>query len=62
VERLCELGVLERQPAFEWALQSFIILKEDKTVCFLSNFWEVNQRLVRKFFPIPKNKHGTARG
>jgi hypothetical protein len=54
VERLCQLGVLERQPASEWASPSFIIPKKDKTVCFLSNFWEVNKRLVRKPFPIPK--------
>jgi hypothetical protein len=54
VERLCKLGVLERQPAAEWALPSFIIPKKDKTVCFLSDFWEVNKRLVRKPFPIPK--------
>jgi hypothetical protein len=32
----------------------FIIPEKDKTVCFLSNFWEVNKRLVRKPFPIPK--------
>jgi hypothetical protein len=25
VERLCELGVIERQPASEWALPSFIL-------------------------------------
>jgi hypothetical protein len=37
VERLCELGVLERQPASEWALPSFIIPREKRTVCFLSN-------------------------
>jgi hypothetical protein len=54
VERLCQLGVLERQPASKWALPSFIIPKTDKTVCFLSDFWEVNKRLVRKPFPIPK--------
>jgi hypothetical protein len=54
VERLCQLGVLERQPASGWALPSFLIPKKDKTVCFLSNFWEVNKRLVRKPFPIPK--------
>jgi hypothetical protein len=35
-------------------LPSFIIPKKDKTVCFLSDFWEVNKRLVRKSFPIPK--------
>ncbi len=54
VERLCRLGVLERQPASEWALPSFIIPKKDQTVCFLSDFWGVNKRLVRKPFPIPK--------
>jgi hypothetical protein len=54
VERLVELGVLERQPALEWASPSFIIPKKNRTVCFLSNFWEVNKRLIRKPFPIPK--------
>jgi hypothetical protein len=54
VESLCQLGVLKRQPASEWASSSFIIPKNDKTVCFLSDFREVNKRLVRKPFPIPK--------
>jgi hypothetical protein len=54
VERLCKLGVLESQPASEWALPSFILPKKDRTVCFLSNFREVHKRLVRKPFPTPK--------
>jgi hypothetical protein len=54
VDRLCKLGVLKRQPASEWALPSFSIPKKDRTVHFLSGFWEVNERLVRKPFPIPK--------
>jgi hypothetical protein len=54
VERLCKLGVLERQPVSEWALPSFIIPMKDRTICFLSDFWEVNKRLVRTPFPIPK--------
>ncbi len=54
VERLCQLGVFERQPASEWALPFFITPMKDKTVSFLSNFWEINKRLVRKPFPIPK--------
>ncbi len=54
VERVCELGVLERQPASEWALPSIIIPKKDRPVHFISNFLEVNERLVRKPFPIPK--------
>jgi hypothetical protein len=53
VGRLCKLGVLEWQPASEWALPSFIIPKKDKTVCFLRNFWKVNKGLVRKPFPNP---------
>jgi hypothetical protein len=57
VERLCQLGVLERQPVSEWALPSFIIPKKDKTVRFLSDFWEVNKRLVRKTLSNPQNKH-----
>jgi hypothetical protein len=54
VERLCKLGVLERQPASKWALPSFIIPKKDSIICFLSDFWEVNKRLVVTPFPIPK--------
>ena len=38
VERLCRLGVLEQQPASEWALPSFIIPKKDRTMRFLNNF------------------------
>jgi hypothetical protein len=54
VERLCKLGVLGRQPASGWALPSFVIPKKDRTVRFLSDFWEVNKRLIRTPFPIPK--------
>ncbi len=54
VEILVKLGVLERQPISEWASPSFIIPKKNRTVCLLSNFWEVNKRLIRKPFPIPK--------
>ena len=52
--RLCDLGVLEFQPESEWVSPSFIIPKKDNTVCFISDFREVNNRLVRKSFPIPK--------
>jgi hypothetical protein len=39
---------LERQPAPEWASPSFITPKKNRTKCFLSNFWEVNKRFIRK--------------
>jgi hypothetical protein len=35
-------------------LPSFIVPKKKNTVRFLSNVWEVNKRLIRKPFPIPK--------
>jgi hypothetical protein len=54
VESLVKRGVLERQPASEWASPLFIILKKNRTVCFLSNFQEVNKRFIGKHLPIPK--------
>jgi hypothetical protein len=54
VSRLVQLGVLERQPASEWDSPLFIMPKKNKTVRFLSNFWEVNKRLLRQPFPIPE--------
>ena len=44
VERLVKLGVLERQPASEWASPSFIMPKKNRSPRFLRNFWEVNKR------------------
>ena len=32
----------------------FVVPKKNGTVRFLSDFWEVNKRLIRKPFPIPK--------
>ena len=43
LKRLCDLGVLEFQPASEWASPSFIIPEKDNTVNFISNFREVNK-------------------
>ncbi len=54
IQRLCDVGVLEWQPSSEWATPLFIQPKKNKTVCFLTYFGEVNKRLVRKPFLIPK--------
>ncbi len=54
VDRLVKQGVLEWQPASEWASPLFIMPKKIRTGCFLSKFWQVNKRLIRKPFPIPK--------
>ena len=38
----------------EWALPTFIIPKKDNTVRVVSDVREINKRIVRKLFPIPK--------
>ena len=54
VDRLVRIGVFKRQNDSEWASPSFIIPKPNGTVRTVSNFREVNKRLVRKPFPLPK--------
>ena len=54
VDRLVKIGVLKRQDDSEWASPSFIIPKANGTVRTVSDFREVNKRLVRKPFPLPK--------
>jgi len=54
VARLVKPDVLERQDDSEWASPSFIIPKANHTVRTVSDFREVNKRLVRKPFPLPK--------
>ena len=54
VKRLVELGVLREQESSEWASPTFIIPKSNQTVRFISDFREVNKRLKRNPFPIPK--------
>ena len=54
IKRLVEIGVLEKESESEWASPTFIIPKKQGTVRFISDFREVNKRLIRKPFPIPK--------
>ena len=51
---MVEIGILKRQTESEWASPSFIIQKLNKQVRFISNFRELNKRLVRKPWPLPK--------
>jgi hypothetical protein len=54
IKWLCNIGVLEWQPSSRWALPTFIIPKKDTTVHTISNFREINKRIVRKPYTIPK--------
>jgi hypothetical protein len=54
IARLCKIGVLKRQPSSVWAAPTFIIPKKNKQVRFISDFREVNKRIVRNPYPLPK--------
>jgi hypothetical protein len=54
VDRLVEAGVLRKVNHSEWAAPTFIIPKKDGSVRFISNFRELNKRIKRKPYPIPK--------
>jgi hypothetical protein len=54
IDCLMSIGVLNWQPSSKWALPSFIIPKKDHTVSTISNFRELNKRIVRKPYPIPQ--------
>ena len=54
VERLVRIGVLKKINRSEWAAPTFIIPKKDGSVRFISDFRQLNTRIKRKPFPIPK--------
>ena len=60
VLRLVEIGVLKPIQESEWASPSFIMPKKSKdpreqeTVRFLSDLKELNKRVTRKPYPLPK--------
>ena len=56
VDRLVKIGVIAPQRESEWASPSFIMPKKDGTVRFLGNFRELNKRLIRTPYPLPKVK------
>ena len=51
---LCQIGVLRKINRSEWAAPTFIIPKKDGAIRFLSDFRQLNQRIKRKPFPLPK--------
>ncbi len=54
IKRLCNIRVLEWQPSSQWVLPTFIIPKKDSTVHTMLDFRELNRRIVRTPYPIPK--------
>ena len=47
VNRFINIGVLKRKNNFKWSAPTFIIPKKNRTVRFISDFRELNQRMKR---------------
>ena len=54
VNRLVKYGILRKINRSEWASPQFTIPKPDSTLRSLANFIELNKRIKRKPFPLPK--------
>ena len=54
VQRLVEFGVLRKINRSEWACPMFVIGKPDGSLRSLADLRELNKRIKRKPFPIPK--------
>ena len=55
VDRLCRIGVLRKVNRSEWAAPTFFIPKKNNgTVRFISDFRDLNKRIIQKLYPIPK--------
>ncbi len=54
IKQLCNIAVLVWQPSLRWASLTCIIPQKDSTVHTISDFRELNERIVRKPSPIPQ--------
>ena len=53
INRLNTIG-FQNVKKSEWTAPTFTIPKKNETVCFISDLRELNKRIERKPFPIPR--------
>jgi hypothetical protein len=54
IQRLCDYGVMRKINRSEWAAPMFTIKKPDNSLRSLADLRELNKRIKRKPFPLPK--------
>jgi hypothetical protein len=56
IERLVSYGVLQKVNRSEWVSPMFTVAKKEQTLRYIADLREVNKRIRRKPYPIPRIK------
>eukprot|EP00957_Ditylum_brightwellii_P042710 3234213-Ditylum_brightwellii.AAC.1 len=54
VDQVVKIAVLHKVNRSQWEAPTFVIPKKDKTICFITDFIELNKRIKRKLYPLLK--------